>query len=355
VARFGGDEFTVLVRGYESRNEAVSFAEDLLTSFEQPFAVNGISAFVTASLGIAFAIAGDDPELVMRNADAAMYEAKRNGRARLEQFDATLTLSAAERVSTESDLHLGLARDEFQLVYQPVVSMEDGSLTGMEALIRWHHPSRGVIPPVRFIPLAEETGLVVPIGHWVLGEALRQTAQWRARHPNIPDFSMSVNISGRQLEHDQFVNETGDLLKATGVPPHLLTLEITESLFIRDIAGAIRRLDALKQLGLRLAIDDFGTGFSSLAALSKLPVNAVKVDKSFIDSIGGDHDAVVAAIVQLADAYGLQVIAEGIERQDQRNRLIELGYRYAQGYYFHRPLSIADADQLLHTIDLANG
>ncbi len=286
----------------------------------------------------------------MQNADAAMYRAKHNGRARIAFFDETLTALAAERVATEAALHLALARSEFQLVYQPVISLDDGHMAGVEALLRWHHPERGLVPPEQFITTAEDTGLVVPIGRWALEEACRQLAAWRKDLPHLPDINMGVNVSGRQLEHDHFVADVEHVLGVTGIPPALLMLEITESFFIRDFQAAVGRLQALKRLGVSLAIDDFGTGFSSLFSLSRLPIDTVKIDKTFINGLGTRYDAVVSAVVSLGNAFDLQVVAEGIEHQGQRDRLVALGCRFAQGFYFSVPLSSMEVEGALRTI-----
>jgi diguanylate cyclase (GGDEF)-like protein/PAS domain S-box-containing protein len=338
IARLGGDEFGLLVEGLDGHVDAIGFGHRLLSVFDQPFIVEDIDCYITASIGIAFGFASDRAETIMSNADAAVNRAKQNGRSRFEFFDEALTRQAANRVATVAQLHMALDRSEFRLVYQPVISLDGDHLVGMEALLRWHHPTRGEVQPLGFISTAEDTGLIVPIGRWVLHEGCRQLAEWRQRYPDRPDSSMSINVSSRQLEHDHFVNDVADALMATQIPPDLLILEITESFFMRDFQAAVRRLHALKELGIRLAIDDFGTGFSSLFSLSKLPLDIVKIDKTFIDSLGSRYDAVVAAVVTLGDAFGLDVVAEGIETRMQRDRLVELGCRFAQGFYFSRPL-----------------
>ena len=338
MARVGGDEFGLLVEGLAGPDEVLAFAERLLTSFDQPFAVDGIDCYITASIGVAFGDASDRVEVVLSNADAAVNRAKRNGRARVELFDEALTLEAAHRIATEAELHLALERGEFHLVYQPVIELDGARWMGTEALLRWDHPERGAVPPVEFIPIAEDTGLIVPIGRWVLEQSCAQLARWHHDHPELAELSISVNVSSRQLEHDQFVNDVARILRETGLPPRHVVLEITESFFIRDIQAAVRRLHALKDLGIRLAIDDFGTGFSSLFSLSRLPVDIVKIDKAFIDGLGSGYDAVVTAVVTLGVAFDLDVVAEGIETEAQRDRLVDLGCRFAQGYYFSVPL-----------------
>ncbi len=345
IARVGGDEFGFLVESVAGRGEAEAFAQRLGALFERPFSVDGTDCYVTASIGVALGATGDSADVLVRNTDAAVNQAKQSGRDRVELFDHSLTLAAAARVATGAELHLALERDELRLAYQPVVSVPDGRPVGVEALLRWDHPERGAVPPLEFVPIAEESGLIVEVGRWVLNRSCAQLAAWRAA--GVPDVSVSVNVSNRQLEHDHFVGEVRDALERTGVPPGLLVLEITESVFIRDFRAALRRLEALKELGVRLAIDDFGTGFSSLFSLSRLPVDVVKIDKAFVDGLGSRYDAVVEAVVTLADAFDLTVVAEGIERQEQCDRLVELGCRFAQGFLFARPLAPDAAAGLL--------
>ncbi|MDQ1361826.1 MAG: hypothetical protein QOJ44_2203 [Acidimicrobiaceae bacterium] len=353
IARVGGDEFGMLVEDLVDQRAAADFTARLLSVFDEPFLVDAVDSYVTASVGVAFARSPDQAEMVMRNADAAMYRAKRNGRARAAFFDETLTALAAERVATEASLHLALAGKQFELAYQPIISLDDGHMTGVEALLRWNHPQKGLVLPDQFVGTAEDTGLVVPVGRWALEEACRQLASWRSRFPLAPDLTVSVNVSGRQLEHDHFVTDVDDVLRASGIPPALLILEITESFFIRDFQAAVGRLTALKRLGVRLAIDDFGTGFSSLFSLSRLPVDTVKIDKAFIDGLGTRYDAVVSAVVTMGNAFDLQVVAEGIEHRSQRDRLVELGCRYAQGFYFSMPLTAPDVEVVLQRMSKA--
>ena len=347
LARIGGDEFGIIAEGLAGQGDAFGFATHVLDVFAEPFLIDNVDTYIAASMGIAFGTGGDAPDDVMRNADAALYRAKRNGRARIEFFDEGLTEEAAHRVAVESALHQALDRDELHLVYQPVVSLLTETVVGMEALVRWNHPDRGPVAPGAFIPIAEDTGLIVPIGRRVLEMALGQLAEWQRRLGGLDDMTMSINVSGRQLEYDRFVAEVAHALDHSSVRPESIVLEITESIFIRDFDATLRRLNALKDLGVRLAIDDFGTGFSSLFSLSHLPVDVVKVDKAFVDGLGSQYDAVVSAVVGVGDAFGLQVVAEGVEQRSQRDRLVELGCRYAQGYYFAKPLSVPDAASLL--------
>jgi len=346
VARFGGDEFAVLVEGITDRKGAVAYAWRLLTAFDRPFMLEGVECFVSASVGVAFGMRGDDPMDVLRQADAAMYHAKQSGRARVEVFDETLTARAAERIEIESSLHQALLGDQLSVVYQPVVAIDTGTTVGVEALVRWQHPERGPVPPLEFIPIAEESGLILQIGRWVLARACSQAAQWINTIGDSSGFSVSVNVSSRQLEHDRMIAEVAAALDESGLPPHCLVLEITESFFIRDLQAAVRRLQALRRLGLRIAIDDFGTGFSSLNSLARLPIDVVKIDKSFIDALGTRYDAVIGAVVEVAAAFDLTVVAEGIEREEQRDRLIDLGCPYAQGYLFGKPAAPDDLGHL---------
>ena len=345
VARFGGDEFAVMVEGLTDRKRAVAYGWRLLAAFDRPFVLDGVECFVSASVGVAFGLRGDDPDDVLRQADAAMYHAKQSGRARVEVFDQVLTARAAERIEIESSLHQALLGDQLSIAYQPVVAIESGKTVGVEALVRWHHPERGMVPPLAFIPIAEESGLILQIGRWVLAHACTQAAEWVNQLGDSSGFTVSVNVSSRQLEHDRMIAEVAAALDESGLPPHCLVLEITESFFIRDLQAAVRRLEALRRLGLRIAIDDFGTGFSSLNSLARLPIDIVKIDKSFIDALGTRYDAVIGAVVEVAGAFDLAVVAEGIEREEQRDRLIELGCRFAQGYLFGKP---APPDDLTH-------
>lgn len=350
VARFGGDEFAVLIEGLTDRQGATAYAWQLLAAFDRPFRLHGVDCYVSASVGIAFGSTGDRAEDLLRDADAAMYYAKQRGRSRVEIFDEALTARALERVDVEASLHHALVADELALVYQPYVDLRDGTVVGVEALLRWHRPGHGVVPPLAFIPIAEESGLVVQIGLWALSEACRQAASWVADGPSTSRFGVSVNVSNRQLEHDHFLSEVAAVLEETRVPPDRLVLEITESFFIRDMPAAVRRLHALRQLGVRIAIDDFGTGFSSLNSLSHLPIDVVKIDKSFVDGIGTRYDAVVGAVVDVAEAFDLSVVAEGVERPEQVERLKALGCHLAQGFLLGRPTTPEEIEgKLLQT------
>jgi diguanylate cyclase (GGDEF)-like protein/PAS domain S-box-containing protein len=346
VARFGGDEFAILIEGLIDRHGAVAHGWRLLAAFDQPFVLEGVECYMSASVGIAFGARGDNPNDLLRDADSAMYLAKQRGRARVELFDDTLTARARERLQIESSLHQALLGEQLSLVYQPVMDLSDRSVTGLEALLRWDHPDRGQIPPLAFIPIAEESGLILQIGRWVLTHACQHAALW-TREGLFPDsFSVSINVSNRQLEHDRLIAEVASILESSGLPPRCLMIEIRESLFVQDLRAAVRRLAALKQLGVRIAIDDFGTGFSSLNSLSQVPVDLVKIDESFIQSLGTRSDAIVSAVVEVARAFELGVVAEGVESESQVERLVELGCSFGQGHLFGKPVPAAGVERL---------
>jgi diguanylate cyclase (GGDEF)-like protein/PAS domain S-box-containing protein len=337
VARFGGDEFTILCHNVTSEETAELVAERLAQAVNRPVALMEGEVFVTASVGIALSgNAADTPETLLRNADAAMYRAKDNGRDRSELFDAKTHHRAVDDLRTGNELHRAIERGEMRVYYQPMISVEKGTLIGFEALIRWEHPERGLVSPMEFVPLAEETGLIVPLGAWALEEACRQAVRWHEATPDGPNLSMSVNLSPRQLAEPALPNEVARVLHDTGVQPSALWLEITESTLMRDAESAVSALGALRALGLHLAVDDFGSGYSSLAYLERLPVEALKIDRSFTEGVGArkDSTAIVGAIVSLARALHLSTVAEGIERPDQLRVLRGMGCEVGQGYLF---------------------
>jgi diguanylate cyclase (GGDEF)-like protein/PAS domain S-box-containing protein len=336
IARFGGDEFTVLVADVIDERHAIRVADRLSGALRAPIVLDGEQRFITASVGLSLA-EGDDDEAasLLRDADAAMYRAKELGKARTEVFDASMRARAMERLELESALRGALDRDELRLYYQPQVSLPDGAITGVEALIRWQHPELGLIPPLSFIPIAEQNGLIIEIGAWVLREACEQLAAW-----GMPPLCMSVNVSPRQLGSADFRGAVADALRDTGVPPEQLCLEITESAVLADVDSATATLRDLKGLGVRLAIDDFGVGHASLRHLRQLlPVDTLKIDKSFVDGILSDAEdsAIVEAVVKLAHSLGLEAVAEGVEHREQAERLSGMLCQSAQGYHFARP------------------
>lgn len=340
VARFGGDEFVVLCDDMEDSTSVMDVAERVAEAVTQPVSVSGQEVFVTASLGVAVSKGAPvEPDDLLRDADAAMYRAKDLGRARTVLFDEEARTRAVDHVQTGTELHHALARGEFEVHYQPVVELDTGLVTGFEALVRWAHPTRGLVMPGEFIPLAEETGLIVPIGLWVLEEACRQTATWqvsrRARRP----LSISVNLSARQLAEATLPDDLEDILIRTGINPRCVVLELTESALIADIEHASRALHELHDRGVLIAVDDFGTGYSSLVHLKRFPVRALKIDQTFVDGLGTEPEdtSIVTAVVSLAHSLGLAAVAEGLETPQQLAALRTVGCDYAQGYLFGRP------------------
>jgi diguanylate cyclase (GGDEF)-like protein len=354
VARLGGDEFAILLENVRGNEDAIRVAERVGTSLSAPFAVDGAELAVGASVGIARAeladVAGDPGEradALLRDADVAMYRAKAEGKGRYAIFEPRMHEIALERLELESELRHGLQREEFRLVYQPVVELDGGRVIGVEALLRWESPRRGLVSPDAFIPVAEETGLIVPLGRWVLHEACRQGAAWQAT-AGAP-FTMSVNVSPRQLQHAGLVDDVRAALAASGLPAAALSVEITEGALVHDTTAVVDRLHELKAIGVRLAIDDFGTGYSSLGYLKRLPVDVLKIDKTFVDGVGrGRQDTALArTIVGLGATLALRCVAEGIEHTQQQTQLRALGCELGQGYLFARPLEVAAVDALL--------
>jgi diguanylate cyclase (GGDEF)-like protein/PAS domain S-box-containing protein len=349
IARFGGDEFAVLISGAGGEVAARRVADRLASALRAPVELDGHQRFVTASFGVRTASAGAaEPEELLRDADAAMYRAKELGKARCEIFDASMHQRAVERLDLEGGLRRAIERDELRLLYQPQVEMSTGQIIGAEALLRWEHPERGLVVPTVFIPIAEQTGLIVPIGAWVLRESCRQAASW-ARSTGRR-LTVSVNVSARQLADDTFLETVETVLAETDLHPSLLCLEITESAVMADPGAASAALAQLKDLGVRLAIDDFGTGYSSLGQLKALlPVDTIKIDKSFIDGItdAGEDHAIVDAVLRLASGLGLATVAEGVESAEQARELLALGCALSQGYHFARPQPAADLERML--------
>jgi EAL domain-containing protein (putative c-di-GMP-specific phosphodiesterase class I) len=304
--------------------------------------------FAAVSIGISFSHGDKDPETMIRDADAAMYLAKARGRARYEIYDERLRSTLVERLDIETALRRALTRHELRVVYQPTIDLASGRIVGVEALLRWEHPERGQLVPAEFMDVAEETGLIVPIGAWVVDQACRQAQRWHTTADGDELF-VSVNLSSRQLESAALIEDIASVLKSTAIEPGRLGLEITESVVMRDPEASTTALRALKDLGVRLAVDDFGTGYSSLAYLRRFPVDLLKVDQAFVDGLGRDPEdsAIVAAVVSLAHTLGMKAIAEGVETAEQLHELRALGCDMAQGFYMARPLAPADLDDLL--------
>jgi diguanylate cyclase (GGDEF)-like protein len=355
IARLGGDEFAVLLEELRDPGDAARAAQRLLESLSSSFELREREFFITASIGIAAGT--EEAETLLRDADLAMYRAKSRGKGRYAIFEPGMHTAIVERLDLEVDLKGAIERDELMLLYQPIFSLRSGAVAGVEALVRWRHPKRGVVLPEHFVPLAEESGVIRELGRWVLRTACHQGALWRARYPGHPGLQIGVNVSGAQLREPGLVEEVEEALAAAQLDASGLTLEITETALMESFETAIQQLDALKRLGVDLAIDDFGIGYSSLRYLRRLPLDNLKIEKSFVDGIGrsDDEPALLRAIVDLADIFGLTVIAEGIERPEQRERLLELGCDLGQGHLLAEALAPADADALLLRVGLLGG
>ncbi|MGH2354897.1 MAG: putative bifunctional diguanylate cyclase/phosphodiesterase [Chloroflexota bacterium] len=350
VTRFGGDEFAVLLEGVESVADAIPVAERITQALDAPFTLEGQEVRVTASIGVAFGDPGCPcPDDLLRAADVALYQAKARGKARYEVFEPGMNGRALARLALENDLRRALERGEFSVHYQPIACLATGQIAEVEALVRWHHPHRGLVPPAEFIPLAEQNGLIVQVGQWVLDQACRQLRAWRTHYPGVPPLTMSVNLSARQFQQPDLADVISGILRETGVPAGCLKLEITESAAVEDAELTVATLWLLKGLGVQLAIDDFGTGYSSLSYLKRFPVDALKIDRSFVEGLGHhpEDTAIVHAVVAFAKALGLSVTAEGTETADQLAHLRGLGCDRAQGYYLARPLPADDITALL--------
>jgi len=350
AARLGGDEFIVVADGIRTPADAARIAERLLRQLSGSYVLDGHDVFVTASIGITtshvgYTSAGD----MLRDADAAMYHAKSAGKARYALFDPAMHEEATARLELENDLRLAEQRGEFFIVYQPIVSLPTGVIEGFEALLRWRHPTRGVVCPVEFIPCCEESGLIVPVGLWALGVATRQLRLWQQSDPLWASLTMSVNVSVRQFNSPGFVAEVARIIAESGIDPTHLALEVTESLIIRDADNTIANFDSLRALGVHLHMDDFGTGYSSLSCLHRFPLDGLKIDRSFVTCLGErrDYAAIVNAIIDLAANLGIKLIAEGVETPDQVALLQGMGCAQAQGYLFGCPAEPAAIEALL--------
>jgi diguanylate cyclase (GGDEF)-like protein/PAS domain S-box-containing protein len=345
VARLGGDEFAILIEGADGRE---GLPERLGTAMAHPFNLSGNQLRVTASIGVATASGTDTADDLLRNADVAMYAAKRGGKGRAATYESRMYADIRERLDLEAALRAGIEGHELTLHYQPIVNLQSGAIYGLEALLRWEHPQFGRLMPQHFIPLAEETGLIVQLGAWVLGEACRQLQIWRLRYPQS-SLTVSINISGRQLQGAGLTDALRQTLVSSGVEPSAVVLEITESVLMQQTDSVLERLQQLKALGVRLAIDDFGTGYSSLSYLQRFPIDILKIAKPFVEDVGqgADRSALARAIIGLGDTLRLQTIAEGIERAEQRAALLELGCTMGQGHHFWPALSAAAVDELL--------
>ncbi len=347
LARVGGDEFTILLDGLNQVGDAKTVAERLLQEIAAPFHIAGREVFLTASVGIALSATGySDPEEILRDADTAMYRAKSLGKARCEVFDTAILKEVENHRQLEIDLRQAVARNEFVLAYQPIISLATKRIAGFEALVRWNHPARGLVSPLDFIPAAEQTGVIVPLGRWVLAEACRQTREWQEK---FPELWISVNLSGVQFLQPSFARDIEDTLKAAGLPPRSLILELTESSIMQNPEAVSSMLMRLRVLGVQIAIDDFGTGYSSLSYLRQFPLDYLKVDHTFLRSAETSRDTaeVVRTVANLSHQLGLRVIAEGIENAGQLSFIESLNCEYGQGFLFAKPVASDRAATLL--------
>lgn len=350
LARFGGDEFALLLETGEMPQTAVEMADRIATVLHAPFDLAETELSVRVSVGGAIGYPlGDTPDSMLRDADLAMYLAKHNGKGRFEMFRPGMQDEALKRLAVVTELRHALGNGQLEVFYQPIVSIHDTVRSGAEALVRWHHPVRGLVLPTEFVGVAESTGLIVRIGNWVLHEACRQTQRWRQAEIVDDEFYVSVNLSARQLSEPTLVKDVADALHSCGLPPHALVLEITESSLMADFEAGVEQLRALKDLGLRLALDDYGTGYSFLDRLTNLPVDIVKIDKSFIDrlTVNDQGAAVVRSVIDVISALGLTSVAEGVELQAQRSALDALGCHSIQGYLHAQPMPPSDAEAAL--------
>jgi diguanylate cyclase (GGDEF)-like protein len=355
VARIGGDEFALLLSHIESEKDVASVATRILDRLGEPFLIEGRSMFISASIGIADDSTGQTPEDLLNNADTAMYRAKTNGKARFEFYNDAMREQAISRFETETGLRTAIDEHQFVLHYQPIVSMADLRICGFEALVRWVHPERGILFPDEFIPIAEQSDLIIHMGQWILREACRQMAEWHTRFVSNLPLEISVNVSARQFSDSRLVDAVEAALAESKLNPVSLALEMTESSIMGDVEQTLAILLRLKKMKIQLEIDDFGTGYSSLSCLQQLPFHILKIDRSFVSdlSAGSGSLDIVKAILQLAHAFRMKVIAEGVETEEQLTGLRELGCDYLQGYLFSRPVDAHQAEQLLQRSGVA--
>jgi diguanylate cyclase (GGDEF)-like protein/PAS domain S-box-containing protein len=350
VSRLGGDEFVILLEDIKTQDNATMIAQRILQALTNPFNLGEREIFMSASIGITFSLDGfHRPEDLLRDADLAMYRAKVQGRGRYAIFHPKMYSSAVALLEMETDLRRAVDRQELELYYQPIVSLRSNRLVGFEALIRWHHPQQGLISPAQFVPIAEETGLIGPMGRWILRQACTQLRQWQIQFPDWPPLTVNVNLSSKQFS-PHLSQQVEQILAETGLEAQYLKLEITESVLMSHAESAIATLTQLKQLGIQLAIDDFGTGYSSLSYLHRLPIDTLKVDRSFIQRVDSDGEqlAIVRTIITLAWNLGMEVVAEGVETRKQLAQLQSLRCEYAQGYLFSKPRDVIAVETLLN-------
>jgi diguanylate cyclase (GGDEF)-like protein len=351
LARVGGDEFAIALANLDDATEAIEIANQLENELTLPFQLNGQNTYTTISIGIASNKVDREfqPEDLLLAAHTAMYKAKLLGKARHEVFAARMHEQALARLQLEADLREAIQHQEFELYYQPIISLKTGRIAGFESLVRWQSSKRGFTSPGEFIPIAEETGLIIPLGKWILQEACRQMCLWQQQFTNYPSLLISVNLSGRQFSQPNLVEQIAEILKTTGLDKKSLKLEITESMVMDDVENTIILLHQLKELGLQLSIDDFGTGFSSFSYLHRFPMDALKVDRSFVSNMSHSQKnrEIVSTIIMLAHQLGMEVVAEGIETEIEMKTLQNLACEYGQGYFFSKPVPAEVATKIL--------
>ena len=352
LARLGGDEFTILLDRVRTEADAKMVAERLLSAVTRPFDVQGRTVVVSISMGIVMAAARYElPEEMVRDADTAMYRAKALGKARCEVFDTSMLAAAEERLLVETGLRHALKRGEFEVHYQPIVTLAEARLAGFEALLRWRHPTRGLLSPDQFIPTAEETGLIIPVGAWVLGEACRQMRAWDDEFPGCSDLVINVNLSAKQCLEPTLGDTVRRVLRETGLAPRRLKLEITESIVLEDSRIVLEVLNGLRDIGVQLGLDDFGMGYSALSYLQRLPLQTLKIDRSFVNGIRETGNMeIIRAIISMASGLSMDVTAEGVETADQAAQLNGMACEFGQGFYFHRPMTADRARSVLSSV-----
>ena len=356
LARLGGDEFALLLEEIREPSDAARVAERLHDALRSPMIIRESEVFTSASIGIALSGRMEEPpQHLLRSADLAMYRAKEHGRNRFEVFDPAMHTAAMERLQLEMDLRRAIERDQLLLYYQPVVSLSSGGVVAVEALIRWQHPERGLIPPLDFIPIAERTGLIAEIGRWVLTRACQQLKRWEEDFGRLAPESVWINVSPKQFAQRDLASQVRQLFQSHECEPRRIKFEITESIMLEDVELAMGTLRELRSLGVQVYMDDFGTGYSSLTYLGRLPIDGIKVDRSFVSQMGTDgrQAQLVGTIVTLIRNLGLEPIAEGVETDEQAHRLREMGCTFAQGFVFCRPLPAADLEALLRAPSIA--
>jgi diguanylate cyclase (GGDEF)-like protein/PAS domain S-box-containing protein len=340
VARMGGDEFTILLERVNEIDDVVAVADRIRRELGDPIRISDQDVFTSASIGITMSTTGrEDPGELLRDADTAMYQAKARSAGRYQIFDSEMRQQAIKQLDLETDMRRALDNDEFRLFYQPIINLTSAEISGFEALIRWRHPTRGLLTPSDFIPTAEETGFILRIGRWVLREACKQLRLWHQEFPGTQSLKMSVNLSPKQFAHPKLIKQIREALDESGLSPNSLQIEITESAFINNVDDAIEMVNMLREMGIMVAIDDFGTGYSSLSFLDRFPIDILKIDRSFVSKIdlGEKQHELVETMIEMADKLGIEVVAEGVETQGQRQRLEDLSCAFMQGFSFSAP------------------